>query len=577
MPKMYPLLESFAAGEITPKLFSRSTTAAYLNGAAILENCVTTTHGPTQRRGGLKFIRRDQSSVVRLMKYKHDRNTAFLLVLLESGVLLVIDVSFGVTPTLETTLAHPYADDALDELQYDAPPNKKEVIIVGGGVQMQQITYDPDGATGADRWTINAYAVDNKPAVWTGTNWPRTITYYQGRMWLASTDEQPETIWASQSGDFDDFFLGEADDDGLEYTVSEKGRIEWMVGVRTLLFGSASGEHVATDSNGGPGVLTPSELDINQQSAFGSRAMQPIKIGNLILYVSPDGKKIRDVGYQWEEDGWLSRDITFISEHMAKKDPIVRMAFAQHPENHLWAITESGKLQGGTYELSTKDITAETVGWHRHFTQGQFKDVVNIDVAGTSQTYFASTRTLPGEVDPYIYIEIYDPEVYLDSYEVVDLAGGTRITGVTHLAGLEVRPLVDGAVQPKVTLDASGEADVLYPGNECYVGLSYLPKIKTLPLDLQMPNERGSATAHVKRWNKIFVRVLESAKPIINGIRPPTRHPATPMDTAELPVSDNIEVSNFGWDRFAQVTIEQDLPVPMTITGVFGEVAQEIL
>ncbi len=150
--------------------------------------------------------------------------------------------------------------------------------------------------------------------------------------------------------------------------------------------------------------------------------------------------------------------------------------------------------------------------------------------------------------------------------------GSTVIDRLDHLEGFEVQIVADGAVKPVQTV-VGGEITVPYEASEFYVGLGFSKKIKTLPLD--MGSQTGSGMGHFKRFAEILIRVLESAAPLVNGMRPPDRNPSTPMDTPEQPRTEDIEVHDLGWDRFAQVEVEQDLPLNLTVVAIFGTVAQE--
>jgi len=125
-------------------------------------------------------------------------------------------------------------------------------------------------------------------------------------------------------------------------------------------------------------------------------------------------------------------------------------------------------------------------------------------------------------------------------------------------------------------LDANGDGTLNFPGSRIVVGLGYSARLKTLPMDPGGPGG-GSGMGLRKRWNRIFVRLLDSALPLVNGVRPPERTPSTPMNQTEPDRSQDVETRNFGWDQFAQVTVEQDLPRALTITALFGEFVEERL
>jgi hypothetical protein len=56
---------------------------------------------------------------------------------------------------------------------------------------------------------------------WNSVNgYPSTVTYYQQRLFFAASAAQPQTIWASRTGDYKDFGknLPIQDDDRIVYT-----------------------------------------------------------------------------------------------------------------------------------------------------------------------------------------------------------------------------------------------------------------------------------------------------------------------------------------------------------------------
>ena len=285
---------------------------------------------------------------------------------------------------------------------------------------------------------------------------------------------------------------------------------------------------------------------------------------------------MRDVGYKWEENSWQSRDITFLSEHITGGgDSVIDIAWAQHPENIMWCTTELGNLVGCTYER-----TYDVIGWHKHTTQGTILSVGSADVNGSSIPVHAVVRDAA-----QVVFEVEDKTNYMDSnLEVVPT--GALVISLPHLPNAKIQVTVGGAVHPEVQLDGSGDGTLNYttdparPQDVVVAGLGYTSRIETLPLDYLGYGRVGTSAHFMKRWNKIYVRVLDSAKPLIGKVgdteRPPTRTPSTPMDLPQPVISDDVKVLNRGWDRFSQVFIEQDLPLPLTITGIFGELTQYV-
>jgi hypothetical protein len=112
-----------------------------------------------------------------------------------------------------------------------------------------------------------------------------------------------------------------------------------------------------------------------------------------------------------------------------------------------------------------------------------------------------------------------------------------------------------------------------YPAETIQVGLGYTSRLRTLPIE--MARQAGSSASYLKSWNKIFVRLLGSARPMINGVRPPVRNEETVMGLREPNRTEDVSVASLGWDLYGSITIEQDIPLPFTVLGIFGELDQE--
>ena len=165
---------------------------------------------------------------------------------------------------------------------------------------------------------------------------------------------------------------------------------------------------------------------------------------------------------------------------------------------------------------------------------------------GTHQVAFLVAR------NNKLHIERWKPEVpvYLDSYvTATSNIPTTQFFGFDHLAGETVGVIADGWTQPDVTVGVDGSIVINEPAVEVSAGYHYSQRIKTLPYDTQ--DSEGSTRGKVKHHNRIFVATLDSAEPLINGKRPPTRQLTTNDDTAD-PILEGVvyqKVANLGRSR----------------------------
>ena len=462
----------------------------------------------------------------------------------------------------------PWLEDHLNDINIIETPEGQALYFTHPNIPTQKLVYSFASDTFS---TLSPVSFINKPVSWQLENYPSTGTYFQGRLWLASTPADRETIWASKSGlpeDFginDDTLIPPAPTDATGFTIilQEYGRIEWLLGTKNLLIGTESGEHIATSESG---ILTPSDSQIEKQSAFGSNGMQALQVGEKVFYLTPDGRKLRGMSYQWEEDNWLSQDLTFISEHITQGIGKFS-AWAQHPNNFFILI-----LEDGTLAIMTYDRTAKTTGWSHHtFTGLKALDISTGRNQGVDELVVVGQR-VPGFIDIETTAERLE---LLDSYVVTDsIIPNNIVTGLDHLEGETVISLVDGAVDvPRIVI--GGQITTQNSGLRIATGLSYTGRLVTLTQD----EDKGGnqIRSFKKRWNKVWALMLDSKAPIINGVRPPDRTPSTLMDTVEPNSSGHFKTVNLGWDDFGQITIEQDLPVAMFVLAIYGEIGVESL
>jgi hypothetical protein len=449
--------------------------------------------------------------------------------------------------------------DQIREIQWDMPPGEDFMVLCQNSVAQQKIEYD----VSTRLWTLGAVTYSNAPAAWTTDNYPGCITFHEGRLWHGRIPSSEESFWASKSGDYFDFDLGSSlDADGISFSIDRRGAICWMAGLKDLIIGTERSEYIVKSS---AGVITASDISVEAQTHNGSAFIQPALVNNTIVFVNKDSRKIREMHYSWTEGGWISQDISFWAEHIPREDPIIELSFALNPESILWLRTTSGKLVACTFDPEKKSI-----GWHRHPTDGYVHSAAVLEVAGKGVLYLFVKRCPDTN---FITYEKMDEEAYMDSFVFLENQTASNVIPATpHLEDREVYAVVDGNVHPKITLDEDGAGTLQWAGNEVYYGLAYTSTLKTLAIDKGA--QAGSSQGLTKRWTKIFVALLESHRPTINGTQPPTRLYSTPMGSAEELRTEDVKVTNLGYNREAAITIETELPLPCNVLALYGKLSQ---
>jgi len=425
--------------------------------------------------------------------------------------------------------------------------------------QPRKLTYGFDG------WAFDLVSFTSPPEDWVDGSWPTSLTFYQGRSWWAGAKNEPTLILSSKSAetlaDYEIFTVGALDNDSISIKNSKRGRIRWIEGGDTLIFGTEYGEFTIQARNG---LITPSDLEIKQQSANGGALFKAWSVGPSVIYISRDRRRIHTADFEWTRQKWVSRDVTFMSEHLTLNRGIREIAYCRNPDSLMWFATETGDVIGATFESFSS-----VIGFHLHDFGDQVTSVARLENRTRSNLFISLIR------NNKVILEQADIFGYLDSSVRFESPSSTTLTGLDHLEGREVQVVIDGAVTtPKTVVSGSIEIDSL--GVDVLVGLSYESLLEFLPIENTAPN--GSTAPYKKRRLRNFIRLIDSVLPEVNGVLPPTRTADTLMNTAQPTYTGLLEVSENGYESENNtLKVSTSRPYPLTVTGLYSEVEQSQL
>jgi hypothetical protein len=225
------------------------------------------------------------------------------------------------------------------------------------------IIKDLGSATASADWSLGAFSDT--------TGHPSCVTFFEQRLVFAATLNNPQTVYFSKSGDYEnmDANIGGtiADDDSIIYTIASNqvNAIRFMTATRTLIIGTAGGEF-AVSGGGADNAITPTNILIKKQSNHGAANVDAIAVGNATLFLQRARRKIRELAYNFDVDGYIAPDMTILAEHITEGG-LTQVAYQQEPNQIIYATREDGELVGLTYQRE-QQVTA----WHRHIFGGRF-------------------------------------------------------------------------------------------------------------------------------------------------------------------------------------------------------------
>ena len=443
------------------------------------------------------------------------------------------------------------------------------------------IIEDLGSATASANWSLGSFSDT--------TGHPSCVTFFEQRLVFAGTTSQPQTIFFSKSGDYEnmDANIGGtvADDDAIIYTIASNqvNAIRFMTATRTLIIGTAGGEF--TVSGGGTdNAITPTNILIKKQSNHGAANVDAIAVGNATLFLQRAKRKIRELAYNFDVDGYIAPDMTILAEHISEGG-LTQMAYQQEPNQIIYAVRGDGELIGLTYQRE-QQVTA----WHRHIFGGVFgagnavcESVAVIPTDDTEyEVYVIIKRTINGATRRFVeYVNNFDfTETdnttfnFLDSALAYSGSAVTTISGLDHLEGQTVSVLANGATHPDKTV-SSGSITLDRSSTNVKVGLSYSSILQTMRLDAGSQN--GTSQGKTKRIYEITIRLYESVgvevgESLDNMERIPFRTSSDPMDQGIPPFTGDKAVEfrgNYDTDGF--IFVRQTQPLPLTILSLYPE------
>lgn len=230
-------------------------------------------------------------------------------------------------------------------------------------------------------------------------NYPGAVSYFEQRRVFAGTNNAPQNMWMTKSGTESNmsFGLPIRDDDRIEFRVAarEANTIRHIVPLTQLLLMTGSAEWRVTSVNSD--AITPTSISVKPQSYVGSDNSQPVIVNNSLVYGAARGGHIRELGYNWQANGFVTGDLSLRAPHLFDNFTIKDMALSKAPIPIVWAVSSSGKLLGLTY------VPEQALGaWHQHDTDGTFESVACVSEGNDDVTYCVIKRTVDGDVVRYI-------------------------------------------------------------------------------------------------------------------------------------------------------------------------------
>jgi hypothetical protein len=480
------------------------------------------------------------------------------------NVFLFVRPTAAPAPVILNTI---YQGNELEALHFvQSPFDNRELLCLHPDHPPHALFYD----SGLNNWGFAPYTFTNQPSEWGPDQWPSIGAGAQGRLILSGLSTHPETIWGSQTYDWHNFDLGAgANNEGIEVTGIERDVNTWVMSGKTLLYGDRRREY---SMNSTEITVTPTNINISTQSAFGTeRNPQKILMGKNVVLSAGGNNDLRLLQYSRENGGFISPNIILKAEHLGKKQ-FRRHFYTRDPNQILWNV-----MQDGTITLCSFDDELNIQAWSRLETTGIIIDgcVVN-DEVGRNVVVLAIQRDINGtsaiNIETISYLRVSSTWETTDcTMQVFSNNSDTIITGLDIFNNKLVSVFLDGNYDGN-HLVTNNQLEISVPAFTVKVGYPYQFTVTTFPQDSLSPSRGALGITAKKRFSKLGIRGVFSLPPMINGQRPPDRSPQGIMNIPEVPQQFiDADVVDLGTNETGVITIEETLPVQLTIAAIYGQ------
>ena len=343
-------------------------------------------------------------------------------------------------------------------------------------------------------------------------NYPGVVGIYQQRLIFGRTNNYPQTIWASQTGNLNNFTISYPlkDTDSIEAIADslQMNEIRHFFPMKNNLILTSGAEIMMGPGRNSDGITPTGSLRFDIQSYWGASYVPPLVAGNNIISVQNSGSIVRDLYYSLADDGYIGSELTILCPDLFAS-PIIDWTYQNEPDHIVYACREDGKILMLTY-IREQEVYA----WSLMETLGEYISVVSIRNIKVDDVYFLVKR---GEK---YFIEYQKPtkigtarehHYFVDNGGVYDGVPTDEVTGLDWLAGrTDISVLADGSIYKNQTISAGGVLTLPEEFSVINIGEPYTSLVETL--DPEITDNKGSMMGKSKIATKVTLHVLESAE-----------------------------------------------------------------
>ena len=344
-----------------------------------------------------------------------------------------------------------------------------------------------------------------------GLGYPRVCTFYQDRFILASSNQYPNYIWFSRTGDYSNFGVEKVggtitDDSAITLPVINRKMyyIRHLIPANDLLILTSGNEWIIDGSK----TITPTNCNLRTQTQRGASECEPQYIGNRCVYVQARGCVVRDLGYSYESDNYTGADLTLFVKHLTKYRNFITSAYAQDPDSIVYYVTDDGNIDCLTYIPEQK-----VYAWSHFTTKGKYKYAESVAEGEQDSLYVIVERDFKSGT--VMCIERFEPmynadnnNIYMDCYIRQTSTENISTITVPHLIGEDVQIVVNGRERPIKEVPPTAIINIDGKAQSVAVGINYTTRLRIPSIEMQIQD--GTLQGRQLTMSRLSMNILNS-------------------------------------------------------------------
>lgn len=391
--------------------------------------------------------------------------------------------------------------------------------------------------------------------------YPNSVTFHQDRMVIGGSRSLPNHLWLSKSSDLFNFDIGTGlDDEAIDFAIlsDQVNAVLNVVSTRHLLVFTTGAEWMVS---GEP--LTPTSIKLNRQTNIGTYAkysLPPQNVDGATLFISQNGKQLREFLYADVEQAYQAKDLTLLSDEIINK-PVDCVYFQD--DSILYLI-----LEDGTISCLTSYRTEEVNAWSKFVTDGKF---ISCAVIGNEIHFLIQRKNT-------YFLETFADDMYVDCGKIFTSETPKKEwSGLEKWEGKNVSIVADEFPIEDMIVE-NGKIDLQDEAQKIVIGLPYEHIIEPLPF--MVDSTRPYPPKAYRIIHGIF-RIISSKSLRLNfgngyfEVPLKKMHRDQILDSPPTQFDGDIDLRSIGWIRDVQKpmwSIKSSVPCAFMLLSVTNEI-----